>query len=182
MSWRVAGLMPLLWQSAFWITSKALLFTLITVPTIRGNVTVNSVFPDHLAFYGTCIIRVREAEVMIVVTITRKLCVIFFYDSRIMQMCTDIQTYMYCRSVDVLTSCMRQPEKEQIFRQQQKCLEHSLPLGAYLLKPVQRILKYHLLLQVTVTLLAHSTNAFLLFLDHLLDLYEYLRPIAKIMY
>lgn len=27
-------------------------------------------------------------------------------------------------------------------------LGHSLPLGSYLLKPVQRILKYHLLLQV----------------------------------
>ena len=28
-------------------------------------------------------------------------------------------------------------------------LGHSLPLGSYLLKPVQRILKYHLLLQVS---------------------------------
>lgn len=33
------------------------------------------------------------------------------------------------------------------FRDRQASLQHSLPLGAYLLKPVQRILKYHLLLQ-----------------------------------
>lgn len=31
-------------------------------------------------------------------------------------------------------------------------LGHSLPLGSYLLKPVQRILKYHLLLQVNTGL------------------------------
>jgi RhoGEF domain len=31
---------------------------------------------------------------------------------------------------------------------QQIALGHSLPLSAYLFKPVQRILKYHLLLQV----------------------------------
>lgn len=33
-------------------------------------------------------------------------------------------------------------------RRQQTCLQHGLPLGSYLLKPVQRILKYHVLLQV----------------------------------
>ena len=33
-------------------------------------------------------------------------------------------------------------------------LGHSLPLGSYLLKPVQRILKYHLLLQVHVMCMA----------------------------
>jgi len=33
-------------------------------------------------------------------------------------------------------------------RRQQTCLQHGLPLGSYLLKPVQRILKYHILLQV----------------------------------
>jgi len=34
-------------------------------------------------------------------------------------------------------------------RRQQTCLHHGLPLGSYLLKPVQRILKYHILLQVS---------------------------------
>lgn len=35
------------------------------------------------------------------------------------------------------------------FRERQESLRHSLPLGSYLLKPVQRILKYHLLLHVS---------------------------------
>lgn len=34
------------------------------------------------------------------------------------------------------------------FRERQATLSHFLPLETYLLKPVQRILKYHLLLQV----------------------------------
>jgi len=34
-------------------------------------------------------------------------------------------------------------------RRQQTSLHHGLPLGSYLLKPVQRILKYHVLLQVS---------------------------------
>ncbi|TNN23359.1 Pleckstrin y domain-containing family G member 3 [Liparis tanakae] len=34
------------------------------------------------------------------------------------------------------------------FQERQTALNHSLPLETYLLKPVQRILKYHLLLQV----------------------------------
>jgi len=34
-------------------------------------------------------------------------------------------------------------------RRQQTALQHGLPLGSYLLKPVQRILKYHILLQVS---------------------------------
>ncbi|KAF5304632.1 hypothetical protein FQR65_LT07914 [Abscondita terminalis] len=34
-----------------------------------------------------------------------------------------------------------------LFRERQLALGHALPLGSYLLKPVQRILKYHLLLQ-----------------------------------
>lgn len=34
----------------------------------------------------------------------------------------------------------------QAFTERQNALQHSLPLGSFLLKPVQRILKYHLLL------------------------------------
>ena len=33
-------------------------------------------------------------------------------------------------------------------QEQQIALNHKLPLSSYLLKPVQRILKYHLLFQV----------------------------------
>lgn len=47
-----------------------------------------------------------------------------------------------------LTECMRDKQQAKFFRERQELLQHSLPLGSYLLKPVQRILKYHLLLQV----------------------------------
>ncbi|XP_024147166.2 pleckstrin homology domain-containing family G member 1 [Oryzias melastigma] len=57
------------------------------------------------------------------------------------QYCTN-----YPRSVAVLTECMRNKALAKFFRERQESLRHSLPLGSYLLKPVQRILKYHLLL------------------------------------
>ncbi|XP_078505511.1 pleckstrin homology domain-containing family G member 1 isoform X2 [Lissotriton helveticus] len=57
------------------------------------------------------------------------------------QYCTN-----YPRSVAVLTECMRNKMVSKFFRDRQEVLQHSLPLGSYLLKPVQRILKYHLLL------------------------------------
>lgn len=47
-----------------------------------------------------------------------------------------------------LTDCMRNKTLAKFFRDRQANLKRSLPLGSYLLKPVQRILKYHLLLQV----------------------------------
>lgn len=47
-----------------------------------------------------------------------------------------------------LTECMQDKQQAKFFRDRQELLQHSLPLGSYLLKPVQRILKYHLLLQV----------------------------------
>ena len=43
---------------------------------------------------------------------------------------------------------MSQEELASAFKERQAALGHALPLGAYLLKPVQRILKYHLLLKV----------------------------------
>nr|XP_033807996.1 pleckstrin homology domain-containing family G member 3 isoform X3 [Geotrypetes seraphini] len=58
------------------------------------------------------------------------------------QYCTN-----YPNSVAALTECMRSKELATFFRERQEQLNHSLPLGSYLLKPVQRILKYHLLLQ-----------------------------------
>ncbi|XP_040831379.1 pleckstrin homology domain-containing family G member 3 isoform X5 [Ochotona curzoniae] len=53
----------------------------------------------------------------------------------------------YPNSVAALTECMRDKQQAKFFRERQALLQHSLPLGSYLLKPVQRILKYHLLLQ-----------------------------------
>ncbi|XP_016517631.1 pleckstrin homology domain-containing family G member 3 isoform X5 [Poecilia formosa] len=53
----------------------------------------------------------------------------------------------YPESVEALTKCMNNKSVAKFFRDRQASLKHSLPLGSYLLKPVQRILKYHLLLQ-----------------------------------
>nr|XP_043887646.1 mucin-17 isoform X1 [Solea senegalensis] len=63
----------------------------------------------------------------------------------------DIYT-LYCmnypNSVVVLRECMMKNESLiRFFQERQTTLNHSLPLETYLLKPVQRILKYHLLLQ-----------------------------------
>lgn len=56
----------------------------------------------------------------------------------------------------MLTECMRNKALAKFFRERQETLRHSLPLGSYLLKPVQRILKYHLLLHVSVCLSVSS--------------------------
>uniref|UniRef100_A0A8C6GXC9 Pleckstrin homology domain containing, family G (with RhoGef domain) member 3 n=1 Tax=Mus spicilegus TaxID=10103 RepID=A0A8C6GXC9_MUSSI len=53
----------------------------------------------------------------------------------------------YPNSVAALTECMQDKQQAKFFRDRQELLQHSLPLGSYLLKPVQRVLKYHLLLQ-----------------------------------
>jgi len=53
---------------------------------------------------------------------------------------------------------MRDPAAAAALKRQQMALQHSLPLGSYLLKPVQRILKYHLLLQVGGTRSYHVTD------------------------
>uniref|UniRef100_A0A8C2FKM0 Pleckstrin homology domain containing, family G (with RhoGef domain) member 2 n=1 Tax=Cyprinus carpio TaxID=7962 RepID=A0A8C2FKM0_CYPCA len=62
----------------------------------------------------------------------------------------DIYT-IYCmnypNSVTVLRDCMKNESLVRFFQERQVTLCHSLPLETYLLKPVQRILKYHLLLQ-----------------------------------
>ncbi|XP_063762559.1 pleckstrin homology domain-containing family G member 2-like isoform X2 [Eleginops maclovinus] len=62
----------------------------------------------------------------------------------------DIYT-LYCMNypncVSVLRDCMKNKSLVSFFQERQTTLNHSLPLETYLLKPVQRILKYHLLLQ-----------------------------------
>lgn len=54
----------------------------------------------------------------------------------------------YPRTMEVLGQLTRDEKMAPLFRERQIALGHALPLGSYLLKPVQRILKYHLLLQV----------------------------------
>lgn len=54
----------------------------------------------------------------------------------------------YPRTMEVLGELTRDEKMAALFRERQIALRHALPLGSYLLKPVQRILKYHLLLQV----------------------------------
>ncbi|XP_010880443.2 pleckstrin homology domain-containing family G member 1 isoform X1 [Esox lucius] len=71
------------------------------------------------------------------------------------QYCTN-----YPRSVAVLTECMRNKALAKFFRERQESLGHSLPLGSYLLKPVQRILKYHLLLHEIANHLEKDTETY----------------------
>lgn len=58
------------------------------------------------------------------------------------QYCTN-----YPRTVSILTDLMRNSETAEVFKERQIALCHNLPLGSYLLKPVQRILRYRLLLE-----------------------------------
>uniref|UniRef100_A0A8C5P5V4 Pleckstrin homology domain containing, family G (with RhoGef domain) member 1 n=1 Tax=Jaculus jaculus TaxID=51337 RepID=A0A8C5P5V4_JACJA len=76
------------------------------------------------------------------------------------QYCTN-----YPRSVAVLTECMRNKMLAKFFRECQETLKHSLPLGSYLLKPVQRILKYHLLLHEIENHLDKDTEGYDVVLD-----------------
>lgn len=76
------------------------------------------------------------------------------------QYCTN-----YPRSVAVLTECMRSKILAKFFRERQETLKHSLPLGSYLLKPVQRILKYHLLLHEIENHLDKDTEGYDVVLD-----------------
>ncbi|XP_068089508.1 pleckstrin homology domain-containing family G member 1 [Hyperolius riggenbachi] len=71
------------------------------------------------------------------------------------QYCTN-----YPRSVAVLTECMRNKNLAKFFRERQEVLQHCLPLGSYLLKPVQRILKYHLLLHEISNHLDKNTEGY----------------------
>ncbi|XP_058809718.1 uncharacterized protein LOC131674914 [Phymastichus coffea] len=53
----------------------------------------------------------------------------------------------YPRTCSLLTELNNQEEIARAFSERQLALAHGLPLGSFLLKPVQRILKYHLLLE-----------------------------------
>ncbi|KAK9700646.1 RhoGEF domain [Popillia japonica] len=53
----------------------------------------------------------------------------------------------YPTTISVLTELMRNEDTAKYFKQVQMENNHDLPLGSYLLKPVQRILRYRMLLQ-----------------------------------
>uniref|UniRef100_A0A4W4H9H7 DH domain-containing protein n=1 Tax=Electrophorus electricus TaxID=8005 RepID=A0A4W4H9H7_ELEEL len=71
--------------------------------------------------------------------------VIYEFNSELLQS-LEISLFLF-PILATLTECMRNKTLAKFFRDRQASLACSLPLGAYLLKPVQRILKYHLLLQ-----------------------------------
>ncbi|KAG4067613.1 hypothetical protein HA402_005385 [Bradysia odoriphaga] len=52
----------------------------------------------------------------------------------------------YPEAISLLTSLLQASHTNALLTSTQKMLQHTLPLGSYLLKPVQRILRYHLLL------------------------------------
>ena len=58
----------------------------------------------------------------------------------------------FVRSIEMFEHLMKDDRISVLLSRQQKTLGHCLPLSAYLFKPVQRILKYHLLLQVDTVL------------------------------
>lgn len=55
----------------------------------------------------------------------------------------------YPEAISLLTKLLQAKHTNSLLASTQKLLQHRLPLGSYLLKPVQRILKYHLLLDVS---------------------------------
>jgi len=77
--------------------------------------------------------------------------------------------------MDLLTQLMANPEVSAMFNCQQLVLQHSLPLGCYLLKPVQRILKYQLLLQVLLFFFLGARSFFAdVFVQWLIDVRYYI--------
>lgn len=61
----------------------------------------------------------------------------------------DLFSTSYPQAISLLTLLLQASHTNALLASTQKMLQHNLPLGSYLLKPVQRILKYHLLLNVS---------------------------------
>ncbi|ETN77907.1 RhoGEF domain protein [Necator americanus] len=62
----------------------------------------------------------------------------------------------YHRMIATLSQLQQQPHLAAALSQRQAALGHALPLSAYLLKPVQRVLKYHLFIEQTANLSAYG--------------------------
>uniref|UniRef100_A0A1A9WYU2 DH domain-containing protein n=1 Tax=Glossina brevipalpis TaxID=37001 RepID=A0A1A9WYU2_9MUSC len=80
----------------------------------------------------------------------------------------------YCTSypdaIQLLTKLLQATHTNALLTSTQKLLQHTLPLGSYLLKPVQRILKYHLLLD---NLRKHCD------IKEVMQAYEIMRQVAR---
>ena len=68
---------------------------------------------------------------------------------------------LLCSSVRTLSRISGDREIMALLKQCQQCLNHTLPLGAYLLKPVQRVLKYAMLLGVSIRSLVKNPHKIL---------------------
>ncbi|GAU89831.1 hypothetical protein RvY_02335 [Ramazzottius varieornatus] len=109
-------------------------FTAADVDQVFGNLEQLMAF--HEKFYGLLLPPDLSGPV--------------FIARRFVQHATDFDIYAeYCLNFPTSCECLALLTKEQPewFRDRQTDLGHVLPLGPYLLKPIQRILKYHLLLQ-----------------------------------
>ncbi|VDM59385.1 unnamed protein product [Angiostrongylus costaricensis] len=65
----------------------------------------------------------------------------------------------YHRMIATLTQLQQLPQMAAALAQRQSALGHALPLSAYLLKPVQRVLKYHLFIENMLKHLPSSLSA-----------------------
>ncbi|KJH53454.1 RhoGEF domain protein [Dictyocaulus viviparus] len=65
----------------------------------------------------------------------------------------------YHRMITTLTQLQQLPQMAAALAQRQTALGHALPLSAYLLKPVQRVLKYHLFIENMLKHLPSSLSA-----------------------
>uniref|UniRef100_A0A671N0S9 Pleckstrin homology and RhoGEF domain containing G1 n=1 Tax=Sinocyclocheilus anshuiensis TaxID=1608454 RepID=A0A671N0S9_9TELE len=126
---------------------------------LLGDEERNSLFGNIREIYRfNRLVLVTETSLERNVTVTNPNFLIVFQSEDFhiyTQYCTN-----YPRSVAVLTECMRNKTVAKFLRERQESLKHSLPLGSYLLKPVQRILKYHLLLHEIATHLEKDSEMY----------------------
>lgn len=73
----------------------------------------------------------------------------------------------YPEAISLLTRLLQSTHTNALLTSTQKVLKHTMPLGSYLLKPVQRILKYHLLLDVSMRRRGGRASAFMEVSRHL---------------
>ncbi|KAM7345715.1 guanine nucleotide exchange factor in mesoderm isoform 1-T2 [Cochliomyia hominivorax] len=76
----------------------------------------------------------------------------------------------YPEAISLLTKLLQATHTNALLASTQRMLHHTLPLGSYLLKPVQRILKYHLLLD---NLRKHCD------IKEVMQAYEIMRQVAR---